>query len=214
MRQLQCILPSCKILCILPSSTEEICIIIPQLNLKLHIICFLLSVCVMQRLPSVDFLSDDDDGQPPVSKLSPKRPSGKIVRQPSSTWASIDDLSDDSSSHGHDLKEVGLPRRRKRKRKGDTSSRLTPRQRLVSDAHCKATLGKMCTGCKRPCLAIFQSGQRLTNFQEFREVWSETHKLDQDKIVPRRRGTLLARPPIQPKCCWFKQGSKQRRPVL
>ena len=144
----------------------------------------------MPSLPSIHALSSDDDvGEKPPRKGSTLTPGPTrqkvqrlVSRSASSTWEPVSELTDDSSSHGADLKDVGV-RKRKRKSRKKTLGGLSLREQLVSDLHCKATLGRMCKGCKRPCLAVFRSGRRFINFMDFREKWKDTHKLDQDRVV-------------------------------
>lgn len=140
----------------------------------------------MPSLPSIHALSSDDGGDKPLQKgltLTPRQKVQRLVsRSASSTWEPVSDLTDDSSSHGADLKDVGVRKRKRRSRKKAPGC-LTLREKLVSDVHCKATLGRICKGCKRPCLAVFQSQRRFSNFMDFRQKWKDMHKLDQDRVV-------------------------------
>ena len=118
---------------------------------------------MMPSLPSIHALSSDDDvGEKPPRKGSTLTPGPTrqkvqrlVSRSASSTWEPVSELTDDSSSHGADVKDVGV-RKRERKSRKKTLGGLSLREQLVSDLHCKATLGRMCKGCKRPCLAVFR----------------------------------------------------------
>ena len=141
----------------------------------------------MPAQPSIDAVSSDDDASGKQARkgptLTPRLKVQRLVsRSASSTWEPVSELADDSSSHGADMKDVGV-RKRKRKSRKKAPGSLSLSEKLVSDIHCKATLGRMCKGCKRPCLAVFQSGRRYSKFMDFREKWKETHKLDQDRVV-------------------------------
>ena len=135
---------------------------------------------VNAALGSVDELTDSENDAPARKEIQGiKRhcPSGSA----SSLFKPIDELTESSSDHAADFRELGLRKRRKRRKLQPRGP--TPRQRLVSDIHCKAALGKFCKGCNRPCLSIFQSGQLNKDFKKFRQIWNQTHKLDQDKIA-------------------------------
>ena len=133
-----------------------------------------------------DELTDDSDS--PKRKVLTKRTrqTKSSGSRPSPLLPPVDDLTDDSSSHAKELKDVGLPVPRKRKAAG-----ITPRERLVSDAHCKALLGRICKTCKKACLSKFRHRENYVKFMEFRRRWKETHKLDQDKIVSQRSVCVL-----------------------
>ncbi|CAK9015960.1 unnamed protein product [Durusdinium trenchii] len=69
--------------------------------------------------------------------------------------------------------------RKKRKR----ADGLTCQERITSEVHIKALLGRTCKGCKRACLNTFLSGQAFRDLLEFRQRWVDIHKVDQDRIV-------------------------------
>lgn len=139
-------------------------------------------------LPDIDNLSEDPSGdERPVNRTSQKLQRKTVPRQtnlhnrPGSAWAPVDDLSEDSSSHEEDLRELGIPRKRKRKADGPS-----PSERLVSEVHIKAMLSKQCKTCKKACLSGFSSRKHgiFQQLVEFRQKWADMHKLDQDKVVP------------------------------
>lgn len=127
----------------------------------------------MAALPPVDELSGSDNS--PRSVPCKAGPGGS-----STALKPVLEVSD-SSSHADEMREVGL-RRRKKKRKRDTPTR---KSKLVSDLHCRAMLGKWCKSCRRSCLSDFLRTGKYKRFLEFREQWKDVHKLDQDKIVTR-----------------------------
>ena len=173
------------------TSSRETCMAITTLCVIDHSSSFFVLIHVM--LAPVDNLSSDAEGpgpghgeksgeagaSPPASKLPAKFASASSSLLP----VTEADLTDDSTSHASDLKELGLRRKRKKRVDQLRPGGLTLRDRLVSDVHCRATLGKVCKSCRRPCLAGFQSGGRFKTFMDFRECWKSTHKLDQDKVV-------------------------------
>ena len=129
----------------------------------------------MAALPPVDELSDSDNS--PRSVPCKGEPAGSSL-----ALKAVVELSD-SSSHADEMREVGL-RRRKRERKRTTAA-LTRKSKLVSDLHCRAMLGKRCKSCRRSCLSDFLAIGKYRRFMAFREQWKDVHKLDQDKIVTR-----------------------------
>ena len=130
----------------------------------------------MPELPAVDTLSDDDDEQDPDDRRPQKPAMRPGFMEP------ITELSEESSDHSCEWKELGKARKRKRaKRDGPT-----PGQRLVSEVHCKALLGRRCKGCKRHCMSAWLSKGKFQDVMRFRVQWAATHKLDQDKIVAKR----------------------------
>lgn len=139
-------------------------------------------------LPDIENLSEDDSGdERPVSRACQKSPRKAVLRRANlhnrsgSAWGAVEDLSDDSSSHEEDMRELGLPTKRKRKADGPS-----PGERLVSELHIKAMLSKQCKSCKRSCLSRFSTRKRgmFQQLVEFRQKWADMHKLDQDKVVP------------------------------
>jgi len=123
----------------------------------------------MSELPPVDVLSDDEE------QCNLPQPAGSGP----ATMAPITDLTDESSNHSWEFKECGMARKRKRKKRDGPS----PSERLVSEPHCKALLGRLCKSCKRHCLSDWLSKGKFQEVIRFRVQWSATHKLDQDKIV-------------------------------
>ena len=123
----------------------------------------------MSELPPVDVLTDDEE----QCSLPQQKGSGPA------TMAPVTDLTDDSSNHSWDYKDCGMSRKRKRKKRDGP----TPSQRLVSDSHCKALLGRHCKSCRRHCLSAWLSKGKFQEVLRFRVQWAATHKLDQDKIV-------------------------------
>ena len=121
----------------------------------------------------------------PVLELSDEEaeagPSEANPRKRKASWDAIRDLSPSSSLDERDLKDVGMKKRVKRRRKVDGA--LTLKERLKDDMMCKKTLGRMCKGCRKPCLQPFLQEASFANFKHFREMWSETHKLDQDRVA-------------------------------
>lgn len=126
------------------------------------------------NLPPVDTLTDDEDEQ----DRRPQKPAVSLgLMEP------ITELSEESSDHSYDWKELGQPRKRKRKKRDGP----TPAERLVSEVHCKALLGRRCKSCKRHCMSAWLGKGKFQEVMSFRMQWASMHKLDQDKIVAKRQ---------------------------
>ena len=123
----------------------------------------------MPQLHPVDALSDSD--AEPVRGGLPAAPIG-----------AVHDLTD-SSSRSAEIKEVGLRRKRRKRKRSDGVLESNRSARLTQTVHCRALLGRVCKSCKRSCLNVFLEKNRLERFLDFRKHWKSIHKLDQDKIV-------------------------------
>ena len=149
----------------------------------------------MKRLAPIDALSGSDTETVQPGSYASTGPSSRFEPPPDLLSASsvnpVDELSD-SSSCKMELKEVGLPRKRRRKRARVLSKARKaqgPKENLASDVHCRALLGRNCLSCKRSCLTVFLQKDRFKRFLEFRSNWSSVHKLDQDKSALQLRWT-------------------------
>lgn len=74
--------------------------------------------------------------------------------------------------------------RRKQSKRAREESSKSFKERLSSELHLRALLGKKCTNCKHQCCMKFCDNHRFNQFLAFREEWCELHKLDQDPVVP------------------------------
>ena len=157
-----------------------------QLVLRLY---WLLALVVMidvegsgTQLQPIQTLSDESESAPKIrvgkrGMRQQHRPAGACARL---QLPAVDHLTD-SSSHSADFREMGLGKRKRKARQKPPGP--SPRERLVSDVHIRATLGKMCKGCHRVCLAKFLRRELFATVVEFRQEWQDLHKLDQDRIV-------------------------------
>ena len=141
----------------------------------------------MKRFAPIDALSGSDTETVQPGSNASTGPSSRFEPPPGLLSASsvnqVDELTD-SSSCGLELKEVELPRRkRRRKRSRVLGKAQDSKEKLASDVHCRALLGRHCLSCKRSCLTVFLQKDRFRRFLEFRANWSSIHKLDQDKIA-------------------------------
>ena len=139
-----------------------------------------------QSLPSVDALTDSDSPAPirkaQVHKTGGKRKQGLHVAAHSGALPPIrgDDLSEASSSHASELKELGIPVKRKRGKPSGASWK----ERLVSKPMVRAFLARKCRGCRKHCMAKFLRNEKFSAVMGFRLLWRDMHKLDQDRLVP------------------------------
>lgn len=96
----------------------------------------------------------------------------------------IRDLSEseeDSCDLAPEPEELLKKKKRKRFKDGPTH-----KERLLDVQGCKQLLQKRCGGkCKKACLKQFQSTHVFQKLMDFRQKWSELHKLDADRLVPR-----------------------------
>lgn len=104
------------------------------------------------------------------------------------TFASVDALSDESSGDG--LPARPEPKARGGKRK--SSDALPPlSERISSEDRLRRMLGKPKCHCNQHCLRQFADDNSLfEGLHQFRQSWSELHKLDQDHEVARRPSTI------------------------
>ena len=76
----------------------------------------------MAELPPIETLSDESDAKPMPRRVKRGRSSAApaaVAQQDhrhSSQLPPVDELTDDSSSHALDLKEMGLPKKKKKKK--------------------------------------------------------------------------------------------------
>ena len=134
-------------------------------------------------------LTDSDD-EPVIQKDEPAPAPAQPRRgkNASSSLAAVSDLTESSDGDSQDYKESGMkpPKPKRRKESG-----LSFQQRLVDGARCREMLGKKCKSCKRVCLAPFLQAPLYDKFLEFREIWKDTHKLDQDRMASWLLASLL-----------------------
>lgn len=93
----------------------------------------------------------------------------------------ITELTDEeaSGSEKDELKLVGGLARKRKRREGPTL-----KDRLRSREWCKQFVLKRCGGkCRKPCLKQFLGKQLFEELLQFRQHWSELHKLDADRLV-------------------------------
>lgn len=64
------------------------------------------------------------------------------------------------------------------------------RKQLTDEAHIRATIGKKCH-CKKTCMAQFLSNPAFDELVNFRKVFQEMHKLDQDQVAFRQDSWVL-----------------------
>ena len=96
----------------------------------------------------------------------------------------ITELTDEeaSGSEKDELKLVGGLARKRKRREGPTL-----KDRLRSREWCKQFVLKRCGGkCRKPCLKQFSGKQLFEELLQFRQHWSELHKLDADRLVARQ----------------------------
>lgn len=93
----------------------------------------------------------------------------------------VTELTDEegSSSEKEELRLVSGPAKKRKRREGPTL-----KDRLRSREWCKQFVLKHCGGkCKKLCLKQFARKQRFEELLQFRQTWSELHKLDADRLV-------------------------------
>lgn len=131
----------------------------------------------------IDILSESegDTARPPTPKCHPKPSCQRGRSSRTSSLPPVDELSASSSEDQQDLLELGMRRGRKRKKK--QADHVSIKERLCSEVHCRAMLAKRCAGCKRLCLLGFLQKTRFKDVMEFRKLWNDMHKLDQDRMV-------------------------------
>ena len=94
----------------------------------------------------------------------------------------ITELTDEeaSSTEKEELKVARAPAKKRKRRDGPTL-----KDRLRSREWCKQFVSKHCGGkCKKLCLKQFSGKQLFEELLQFRQHWSELHKLDADRLVP------------------------------
>ena len=140
-------------------------------------------------LPAVDVLTDSDSPAPnrnrkaQVYKRGVKR---KRERGAASSGALSpirgEDLSEESSSHALDLKELGVPAKRKRR----TPVGPSWKERLVDKQAVRTFLARKCRGCRKRCMMKFLGNEKFAEVMNFRLLLRDMHKLDKDRLVPCR----------------------------
>lgn len=136
------------------------------------------------ELPAIEELSDDSNVPKVAARKNTRKQGGVTNKMPPQDSVdhlgpiTVADLSDSSSSHAADFKDLGMTRKKRKRADG-----LTCQERITSEVHIKALLGRTCKGCKRACLNTFLSGQAFRDLLEFRQRWVDIHKVDQDRIV-------------------------------
>lgn len=103
----------------------------------------------------------------------------------------VDELSasasDAESQAERDLGAHDLMGRRRRVRRRILKKKRVPCWRQKGDALTKTLsilVQKKCGGrCRLCCLSQFKDGDNFEKLVQFRENWSELHKLDQDRLV-------------------------------
>ena len=140
--------------------------------------------CASLSMQSIEILSESEDEAPRRDQCHTKqnRQRGQSSRASSSKLQPISELSDSSSDHQQELREVGI-RRGKKRSKQQLLDEASLKKRLSSEVHCRAMLAKRCPGCRRSCLLHFTQKTKFKELMEFRKLWNDMHKLDQDRMV-------------------------------
>ena len=69
------------------------------------------------------------------------------------------------------------------KKKRRVSSGPSAKQKLSDEVFTRLLVAKPCPHCKSACLNQFQPPTKFEKFLEYRRLWSQTHKLDQDVVA-------------------------------
>ena len=131
-----------------------------------------------------DSSSTDAEIVPPRPAARPRQSQqrGRPSRPSSSQVLPAVEFLTESSSEQECDPEDSRVRRGKRKRT-KVAGLATLKDRLTNEVHCKALLLRKCFSCRRRCLSRFLSNHNFQKLMEFRKLWSETHKLDQDRMA-------------------------------
>lgn len=95
------------------------------------------------------------------------------------------ELSDEDSDAGGPTEPAAKRRR--------IAAKVPPKLKLTSEMHLRVLVGARCQSCKSRCLTAFQAPAAFRALQQFRSEWAQTHKLDQDIIVPRCQKVFISR---------------------
>ena len=110
-------------------------------------------------------------------------PAGKAPQVASGSLPPVEDFSDESSDHADDFKELGMnPPKRKGKR--NQGKNIPLKDRLVSERECKIMVERRCAVCQRCCMSSFLKKEKFHALMQFRKLWANLHKLDQDRYAP------------------------------